>query len=57
MVRVIHGKTVNFASYHADFRWGLLISIILATVSILFFGALYAMTGLPFIIQPFIQAS
>lgn len=57
MVRVIDGKTVNFASYHADFRWGLLISIILATVSILFFGALYAMTGLPFIIQPFIQAS
>ncbi|KIM40535.1 hypothetical protein M413DRAFT_72764 [Hebeloma cylindrosporum] len=35
--------------------WGFLISIILATVSILFFGTLYAMTGLSFIIQPFIQ--
>jgi len=35
--------------------WGFLISIILATISILFFGALYAITGLGFIIQPFIQ--
>ncbi|KAF8959502.1 OPT oligopeptide transporter protein-domain-containing protein [Flammula alnicola] len=36
--------------------WGFLISVILATISILFFGTLYAITGLQFIIQPFIQA-
>ena len=45
------------ASYDTDSRWGFLISIILAAGSILFFGTLYAMTGLGFIIQPFIQAS
>ncbi|KDR78980.1 hypothetical protein GALMADRAFT_224231 [Galerina marginata CBS 339.88] len=35
--------------------WGFLVSVILATISILFFGTLYAITGLQFIIQPFIQ--
>ncbi|KAJ7031406.1 OPT oligopeptide transporter protein-domain-containing protein [Mycena alexandri] len=35
--------------------WGLLISLILATISIVFFGSLYAITGLQFIIQPFVQ--
>jgi len=35
--------------------WGFLISLLLGTVSTLFFGALYAITGLTFIIQPFIQ--
>ncbi|KAG1742849.1 OPT oligopeptide transporter protein-domain-containing protein [Suillus lakei] len=35
--------------------WGFVISLMLATVSILFFGALYAITGLSFIIQPFVQ--
>lgn len=35
--------------------WGFIISLLLATISILFFGALYAITGLSFIIQPFIQ--
>ncbi|KAF9241516.1 OPT oligopeptide transporter protein-domain-containing protein [Melanogaster broomeanus] len=35
--------------------WGFLIAVLLATVSILFFGALYAITGLGFIIQPFVQ--
>jgi OPT family oligopeptide transporter len=35
--------------------WGYLISCLLATISILFFGSLYAITGLQFIIQPFIQ--
>ncbi|KAF8150696.1 OPT oligopeptide transporter protein-domain-containing protein [Crassisporium funariophilum] len=35
--------------------WGFLIAVLLATVSILFFGTLYAITGLGFIIQPFIQ--
>jgi OPT family oligopeptide transporter len=35
--------------------WGLLISLLLATISIVFFGALYAITGLGFIIQPFVQ--
>lgn len=35
--------------------WGFIISLLLATISILFFGALAAITGLSFIIQPFIQ--
>ncbi|KAH7927126.1 OPT superfamily oligopeptide transporter [Leucogyrophana mollusca] len=35
--------------------WGFLIAVLIATVSILFFGALYAITGLGFIIQPFVQ--
>ncbi|KAF8169760.1 OPT oligopeptide transporter protein-domain-containing protein [Pholiota molesta] len=35
--------------------WGFLISGILATISILFFGVLFAITGLGLIIQPFIQ--
>lgn len=35
--------------------WGFLISLALATISILFFGTLYAITGLSFIIQPFVQ--
>jgi len=35
--------------------WGFLISILIATVSILFFGTLYAITGQPFILQGFIQ--
>ncbi|KAG6828622.1 hypothetical protein H0H92_007267 [Tricholoma furcatifolium] len=35
--------------------WGFLISVLLATISIVFFGALYAITGLQFIIQPFVQ--
>lgn len=35
--------------------WGFVISLLLATISILFFGALYAITGFLFIIQPFIQ--
>ncbi|KAI0317705.1 OPT oligopeptide transporter protein-domain-containing protein [Amylostereum chailletii] len=35
--------------------WGFLIACLLATISILFFGSLYAMTGLQFIIQPFVQ--
>ncbi|VDC00489.1 unnamed protein product [Peniophora sp. CBMAI 1063] len=35
--------------------WGFLIACILGFISILFFGALYAITGLSFIIQPFVQ--
>ncbi|KAI0049000.1 OPT oligopeptide transporter [Auriscalpium vulgare] len=35
--------------------WGFLVACLLATMSILFFGSLYAMTGLQFIIQPFVQ--
>ncbi|KAJ7678971.1 OPT oligopeptide transporter protein-domain-containing protein [Mycena polygramma] len=35
--------------------WGFFISLILATISILFFGSLYAITGLQFVIQPFVQ--
>jgi OPT oligopeptide transporter protein len=36
-------------------RWGLAISILLATLSILFLGALYGITGLAFTVQPFVQ--
>ncbi|KZV86717.1 OPT superfamily oligopeptide transporter [Exidia glandulosa HHB12029] len=35
--------------------WGFIISLLLAIISVLFFGALYAITGLSFIIQPFVQ--
>ena len=35
--------------------WGFFISLALATLGILFYGALYAITGLAFIIQPFVQ--
>ncbi|KAH9176674.1 OPT oligopeptide transporter protein-domain-containing protein [Lactarius sanguifluus] len=35
--------------------WGFIVACLLATLSILFFGSLYAMTGLALIIQPFIQ--
>ncbi|KAI0030545.1 OPT oligopeptide transporter protein-domain-containing protein [Vararia minispora EC-137] len=35
--------------------WGFIIACLLATISILFFGTLYAITGLQFIIQPFVQ--
>jgi len=35
--------------------WGFLIALLLSVISIVFFGALYAMTGLQFIIQPFVQ--
>lgn len=38
-----------------NLRWGFAISLGLATLSILFFGALFAITGLGFIIQPFVQ--
>ncbi|EGN99901.1 hypothetical protein SERLA73DRAFT_106779 [Serpula lacrymans var. lacrymans S7.3] len=35
--------------------WGFVVAVILSVISILFFGALYAITGLAFIIQPFVQ--
>ncbi|KAG5338122.1 hypothetical protein C0989_008200 [Termitomyces sp. Mn162] len=35
--------------------WGFIIALLLAVLSILFFGTLYAITGLQFIIQPFVQ--
>ncbi|KAJ3903968.1 OPT oligopeptide transporter protein-domain-containing protein [Lentinula edodes] len=35
--------------------WGFFIALLLSAISIVFFGALYAMTGLQFIIQPFVQ--
>ena len=36
-------------------RWGFLISLLLATICILFLGVLYAITGLIFIIQPYVS--
>ncbi|KAI0306821.1 OPT oligopeptide transporter protein-domain-containing protein [Multifurca ochricompacta] len=35
--------------------WGFIIACLLAAISILFFGSLFAMTGIRFIIQPFVQ--
>ncbi|TFK54408.1 OPT superfamily oligopeptide transporter [Heliocybe sulcata] len=35
--------------------WGLIIAILLATISVMFFCALYAITGFAFAIQPFVQ--
>jgi hypothetical protein len=35
--------------------WGFLIAVVLGAISITFFGALYAITGLAFSIQPFVQ--
>lgn len=35
--------------------WGFLISVFLGTIFITFFGALFAITGLSFSIQPFVQ--
>jgi len=35
--------------------WGFVIACLLGTLSILFFGSLYAITGLVLIIQPFVQ--
>ncbi|KAJ7691568.1 OPT oligopeptide transporter protein-domain-containing protein [Mycena rosella] len=35
--------------------WGLFVSLLLGTISIVFFGSLYAITGLQFVIQPFVQ--
>ena len=40
---------------YSFYRWGFLIACLLAVISILFFGSLFAMTGLSFIIQPFVQ--
>ena len=38
-------------------RWGFLISIVLGTICILFFGTIYAMTGMIFNIQPLVQVT
>lgn len=35
--------------------WGFFVAVVLAGISVLFFGTLFAITGLGFIIQPFIQ--
>ncbi|OJA16703.1 hypothetical protein AZE42_11172 [Rhizopogon vesiculosus] len=35
--------------------WGFIVSLLLATISILFFGAIYAITGIQIIIQTFVQ--
>ena len=36
-------------------RWSVIVATLLATVSILFFGAFAAMTGITFTLQPFFQ--
>ena len=36
-------------------RWGLIIALVLAAITILFIGAFTAITGISFIIQPFLQ--
>ena len=35
--------------------WGFVVAVLLGTISITFFGALFAITGLSFSIQPFAQ--
>ncbi|OJA09004.1 hypothetical protein AZE42_11541 [Rhizopogon vesiculosus] len=35
--------------------WGFIVSLLLATISILFFGAIYAITGIQILIQTFVQ--
>ncbi|KAH9481332.1 Oligopeptide transporter 5 [Psilocybe cubensis] len=55
IISIIMGLVIIYKTNSTLPWWGFLISIILATLSILFFGTLYAITGLQFIIQPFIQ--
>lgn len=40
---------------HSQFRWGFLVALALGSFSVLFYGALYAITGLSLSIQPFVQ--
>ncbi|KAF9466638.1 OPT oligopeptide transporter protein-domain-containing protein [Collybia nuda] len=55
VISVVIALTIIYKTNSTLPWWGFFISIMLATVSILFFGTLYAMTGLAFIIQPFVQ--
>jgi hypothetical protein len=58
MVRKGGNVTPRYTSlilFSSFYRWGFIISCLLAVISILFFGSLFAMTGLSFIIQPFVQ--
>ncbi|KAH7913890.1 OPT oligopeptide transporter protein-domain-containing protein [Hygrophoropsis aurantiaca] len=55
LISIIVALVVIYKSDSTLPWWGFFIAILIATVSILFFGALYAITGLQFIIQPFVQ--
>ncbi|KAI0057185.1 OPT superfamily oligopeptide transporter [Artomyces pyxidatus] len=55
IISVVIALVVIYETHSTLPWWGFLISCLLAMLSILFFGSLYAMTGLGFIIQPFVQ--
>ncbi|KAJ6513070.1 OPT oligopeptide transporter protein-domain-containing protein [Mycena sanguinolenta] len=55
ILSVIVGLVIIYKTDSTLPWWGLLIALILSTISIVFFGSLYAITGLQFIIQPFVQ--
>ncbi|KAH7929731.1 OPT oligopeptide transporter [Leucogyrophana mollusca] len=55
VLSVIVGLIVLYKSDSTLPWWGFFISIILAIISVLFFGALYAITGIGLSIQPFVQ--
>ncbi|GLB40284.1 putative oligopeptide transporter [Lyophyllum shimeji] len=54
-VSVIVGLVVIYTTDSTLPWWGFLIAILLSTMSILSRGSLFAITGLQFIIQPFVQ--
>jgi hypothetical protein len=55
VISVVIGLVVIYKADSTLPWWGFFISMALGAISILFFGALYAITGLQFIIQPFVQ--
>ncbi|EIW74041.1 OPT oligopeptide transporter [Coniophora puteana RWD-64-598 SS2] len=55
IISVIISLVVIYKSDSTLPWWSYVISVLLASVAILFFGALYAITGLQFVIQGFVQ--
>jgi len=55
MVSIITALVIIYKTESTLPWWGFLISVVLGTISILFFGTIYAMTGMIFNIQPLVQ--
>jgi len=55
LISIVMGLVIIYKTGSTLPWWGFAIALLLAVVSITFFGTLYAITGLSFIIQPFIQ--
>ncbi|KAH7912216.1 OPT oligopeptide transporter [Hygrophoropsis aurantiaca] len=55
VLSVVVGLIVLYKSDSTLPWWGFIIAVILAIISVLFFGALYAITGLGLSIQPLVQ--